>query len=126
RALATMAEIQFAAGAKRVFAVHEECKGWSNWAEARTGIAALAMRSLTMRVVSAHVMGGCGMGSDPARAVTDARGRPHQFGGLTVADGSLFPTSIGANPAESVYALAARNVSALAAELTGRPAFPLR
>lgn len=125
RALRHMAEIQFAAGARRVFAVHEDCRGWDTWEAARGGIAALPLRPLTMRVVSAHVMGGCGMGKEVDRSVTDARGRPHHFTGLSVADGSLFPTSIGANPQESVYGLTARNISALAEELTGRPAAPL-
>lgn len=125
RALLSMAEIQFAAGARRVFAVHEDCHGWNSWTEARAGIAALALRPLSMRVVSAHVMGGCAMGKDATQAVVDARGRPHHFAGLTVADGSLFPTSVGANPQESVYGLAARNISLLAEELTGRPAAPL-
>jgi choline dehydrogenase-like flavoprotein len=122
RALLSMAEIQFAAGAKRVFAVHEDCRGWRDWAEARAGIAALPLRPLSMRVVSAHVMGGCPMGTDPRHGVTDSRGRPHAFGGLTVVDGSLFPTSVGANPQESVYGLAARSVAALAEAMTGRPA----
>jgi hypothetical protein len=40
---------------------------------------------------------------------------------VTVCDGSLFPTSIGANPQQSIYGLAARNASRLAAELSGRP-----
>jgi choline dehydrogenase-like flavoprotein len=125
RALASMAEIQFAAGAKRVIAVHEGCGGWSSWAEARAGIAALPMKPLTMRLVSAHVMGGCAMGTDASASVTDGRGRVHRMANLTVADGSLFPTSIGANPQESIYGIVARNVSALAEELTGHPAAPM-
>jgi choline dehydrogenase len=32
-------------------------------------------------------------------------------------DGSVFPTSIGANPQLSIYALSAQNASALAQEL---------
>ena len=125
RALLSMAEIQFAAGARKVIAVHENCAGWDSWAQAREGIAQLEMRPLTMRVVSAHVMGGCSMGNDPARSVVDARGRHHQLANLTVADGSLFPTSIGANPQESIYAIVARNISALTQDLTGRPAAAL-
>jgi choline dehydrogenase-like flavoprotein len=119
RALSSMTELQFAAGAQRVFAVHEDCRGWSTWAEAKQGIASLRMEPLTMRVVSAHVMGGCGMGKDAERSVTNSHGRPHNFGGLSVADGSLFPTSIGANPQESIYGLVARNMVALARELSG-------
>ena len=125
RALLTMAEIQFAAGAKKVYAVHEECSGWNSWAAAKEGIARLPMKPLAMRVVSAHVMGGCAMGVNPGRAVVDPRGRHHQLGNLTVADGSLFPTSIGANPQQSVYGIVARNISALAQALTGKPAASL-
>ena len=125
RALLSMAEIQFAAGAKKVYAVHEECAGWDSWAAAREGIARLPMRVLSLRVVSAHVMGGCAMGVDAGRSVVDPRGRHHQLGNLTVADGSLFPTSIGANPQQSVYGIVARNISALAQSLSGRPAASL-
>ncbi|OHC69613.1 MAG: GMC family oxidoreductase [Rhodocyclales bacterium RIFCSPLOWO2_02_FULL_63_24] len=125
RALLSMAEIQFAAGAKKVYAVHEECSGWDSWAAAKEGIARLPMQALTMRVVSAHVMGGCAMGTDADRSVVDPRGRHHQLGNVTVADGSLFPTSIGANPQQSVYGIVARNASALAQSITGRPAAPL-
>jgi choline dehydrogenase-like flavoprotein len=121
RALASMAEIQFAAGARRVYAVHEECGGWRDWDTARSGIAQLSLRPLSMRVVSAHVMGGCAMGSDAAVSVCNPLGRHHQLENVSVADGSLFPTSIGANPQESVYGIVARNVSALATELAGRP-----
>jgi hypothetical protein len=107
RALLAMAELQFAAGAGRVIAVHEASAGWSNWAEAKAGIASLDLRPLALRVVSAHVMGGCAMGADPRRSVVDPHGRFHHLRGLTVADGSLFPTSIGANPQESIYGIVA-------------------
>ena len=125
RALLTMAEIQFAAGARKVYAVHEDCDGWDSWAAAKEGIARLPMKPLSMRVVSAHVMGGCGMGADPGKAVADPRGRHHQLGNLTIADGSLFPTSIGANPQQSVYGVVARNISVLAQSLTGKPSATL-
>lgn len=125
RALLTMAEIQFAAGAKKVYAVHEQCNGWDSWSAAKQGIASLPLRPLATRVVSAHVMGGCGMGTEAARSVVDPRGRHHQIGNLTVADGSLFPTSIGANPQQSIYGIVARNASELAHSLTGKPAAAL-
>ncbi|MBL8492196.1 MAG: GMC family oxidoreductase, partial [Rhodocyclaceae bacterium] len=125
RALATMAEIQFSAGAKRVVAVHEDCKGWNNWSEARSGIAALDMKPYRLRVVSAHVMGGCGMAARPEDGVVDDSGRHFQVENMSVVDGSVFPTSIGANPQLSIYGLAARNATALAERLTGRPVMPL-
>ena len=72
---------------------------------------------LVTPVVSAHVMGGCPLGADPRHSVVDAAGRHHQLANLYVVDGSLFPTSIGANPQLSVYAIAARLASGLAAAL---------
>ena len=90
---------------------------WSSWREAEKGIAELDLRPLLTRVVSAHVMGGCAMGADPRGSVTDARGRVHALRNLVVADGSLFPTSLGANPQESIYALVLRSMSELAPTL---------
>jgi choline dehydrogenase-like flavoprotein len=121
RALSSMAEIQFAAGAKSVLPVHEQAGAYSSWREAKEAIEGLPMQLLKARVVSAHVMGGCGMGSDPKTSVVNADGRHHRIENLSVLDGSVFPTSIGANPQLSVYGLTARNASRLAEELTGQP-----
>jgi choline dehydrogenase-like flavoprotein len=55
---------------------------------------------------SAHQMGGCAMGEDPRRSVVDSRGRHHEIQNLWIADGSVFPTSLGVNPQLSIYALA--------------------
>ena len=122
RALLTMAEIQFAAGAKDVAPVHETTPLYRSWAEARAGIKALPMKQLAMRVVSAHVMGGCTMADDVRQGVTAADGRYHGLSNVSVHDGSLFPTSIGANPQLSIYGIVARLASTLAEQLTGQPA----
>jgi choline dehydrogenase-like flavoprotein len=45
------------------------------------------------------------MGDDPNVAAVDSHGRHHHVAGLWVADGSLFPTSIGGPPQLSIYAL---------------------
>jgi choline dehydrogenase-like flavoprotein len=121
RALLNMAEIQFAAGAKQVLPVHEDALLYSSWAEAKAAISALEMRPLRTRVVSAHVMGGCAMAGDERKGVVRADGTHWQLENLSVHDGSVFPTSIGANPQLSVYALAARMSSALSQRLTGKP-----
>ena len=121
RALLSMAEIQFAAGAKSVYPIHEMARGYTSWDEARKGIAALPYKKLVTRVVSAHVMGGCTMSDDERLGVTGADGRYHGIANLSVHDGSLFPTSIGANPQLSIYAIAARLADTLASGLTGRP-----
>jgi choline dehydrogenase-like flavoprotein len=120
RALLAMAEIQFAAGARAVLPVHERASPYASWAAAKVGIQSLPLEPLLTRVVSAHVMGGCTMADAPRRGVVDAGGRHFQIENLSVHDGSVFPTSLGVNPQLSIYALIARNATALAAELTGR------
>ena len=122
RALLSMAEIQFAAGAQSVYPVHELARHYTSWAQAKQAIGELPMKALLARVVSAHVMGGCAMSDDARLGVTGADGRYHGVRNLSVHDGSLFPTSLGANPQLSIYALAARLASGLARQLTGRPA----
>jgi choline dehydrogenase-like flavoprotein len=122
RALLTMAEIQFAAGARTVTPVHEQGLAYTTWAQARAGINGLPFKLLATRVVSAHVMGGCAMSDDARLGVTGANGRYHGLANVSVHDGSLFPTSIGANPQLSIYGIVARLASGLARELTGKPA----
>jgi choline dehydrogenase-like flavoprotein len=121
RALLAMAEIQFAAGARWVTPVHEASSGYSSWSEAKRGLAELPLAPLRCRVVSAHVMGGCAMADSPERGVVNDEGRHFAIENLSIHDGSVFPTSIGANPQMSIYGLTARNASLLAAELSGRP-----
>ena len=120
RALLAMAEIQFAAGAKTVRPIHEMGRDYRSWAEARDAIAALPMKPYLTRVLSAHVMGGCGIAGRAELGVTRPDGRHWQVENLSIHDGSLFPTSIGANPQVSVYGMASRLSAGLAKALTGR------
>lgn len=113
RSYVTMAEIQFAAGAKTVRPVHEQAAGYANLAEAKQGIAGLAMKPFLATVGSAHVMGGCTMAADANRGVVRPDGQHWQLANLSVHDGSLFPTSLGANPQLTVYGLATRLTSGL-------------
>jgi choline dehydrogenase-like flavoprotein len=123
RAFRAMAELQFAAGATQVMPIHGAGTAFTSYAAARAGIDAFSLAPLVTPVVSAHVMGGCPMGSDERRAAVDAAGRFHHLANLYVVDGSLFPTSIGANPQLTIYAIAARLAEGLAATLkSGRTA----
>jgi choline dehydrogenase-like flavoprotein len=117
RAYLAMAEIQFAAGANTLMPMHESRTATRSWREARAAIAGMPMRALEARIVTAHVMGGCAMGANPRSCVVDESGRHHQLANLSVHDGSIFPTSLGANPQVSIYALAARATTALLAAL---------
>ena len=116
RAFVSMAEIQLAAGADAVVPVHGDGRSFTSVASARAAIGGFALAPLVTPVVSAHVMGGCPLGPDPRHAVVDTTGRHHQLSNLYVADGSLFPTSIGANPQLSIYAVALRLATAWAAK----------
>ncbi|MEO8137579.1 MAG: GMC family oxidoreductase [Betaproteobacteria bacterium] len=122
RAYLAMAEIQFAAGAKSVLPVHEQALPYTSWPQARQAIAELSLKPLSTRIVSAHVMGGCAMSMDAKGGVVNPDGRHHQLGNVSVFDGSIFPTSIGANPQLSIYAIVARMATKLAGELGGKPA----
>lgn len=117
RAFHSMAEIQFAAGAKSVMPLHADAQYAKTMAQVRSQIDNLSLELYRTRLGSAHVMGGCAMGEDPELAVTDSLGRHHQLSNLSIHDGSLFPTSIGANPQLSVYGLTAKLSSLLAERL---------
>jgi choline dehydrogenase-like flavoprotein len=120
RALLSMAEIQFAAGARQVMPAHQMARQYTQWSQAREAIQALPMKPLLTRVVSAHVMGGCAMAGTERQGVVGPDGVHWQLANLSVHDGSLFPTSIGANPQLSVYGVANRLATGLAKRLTGQ------
>ncbi|ROZ68940.1 GMC family oxidoreductase [Ramlibacter sp. WS9] len=117
RAMLAMAEIQFAAGARRVLPVHELAQPYESWAKAKDAINALPMKPLLTKVVSAHVMGGCGAAGSEKQGVTRPDGVHWQIDNLSVHDGSIFPTSIGANPQLSIYGITNRLAQGLAQRL---------
>lgn len=117
RALKSMAQIQFAAGAKAVLPMHEDATLYASLAEAEAAIDRFPMEILRTRVVSAHVMGGCPMGEDARNSVVDSFGAYHALSNLSIFDGSIFPTSVGTNPQLSIYGFTARNATRLAQTL---------
>jgi choline dehydrogenase-like flavoprotein len=66
------------------------------------------VRPLDPVLTSVHPMGSLPMGNDARQAVVDEHGRHHQLGGLYVADGSVFPTSIGGPPQITIYTVGLR------------------
>lgn len=122
RAFRAMAELQFAAGARQVMPIHGGGTLFADFAAARAGIGRFALAPLATPVVSAHVMGGCPIG-DARRAAVAPDGRYHHLANLYVVDGSLFPTSVGANPQLTIYAIAAQLADGIATVLApGRKA----
>jgi choline dehydrogenase-like flavoprotein len=55
-----------------------------------------------------HTMGGYRMGADPATSVVDANLRAHDHPNLFVCDASVFVTSGGAQPSQTIMSLATR------------------
>jgi choline dehydrogenase-like flavoprotein len=117
RAYLSMAELQFAAGAKQVRPAHTNSRLVGSWAEAKKLIAELPLQKFRTTLFTAHLMGGCAMSENAQRGVVNSKGRHHQIANLSVMDGSVFPTSIGANPQLSIYGLTAQNATALAKDL---------
>ncbi len=120
QALLTMAEVQFAAGAKKVLPLHEQGVYYNNWAEAKAAISAFEMKAYYVGGGSAHIMGGCRMGGTAQLGVVRPDGVHWQLSNLSVHDGSIFPTSIGANPQLSIYGMVNRLATQLANRLSGK------
>jgi cholesterol oxidase len=54
---------------------------------------------------TAHILGGCVMGETPSDGVVNGAGRVFGYPGLYVADGSVVPVNLNANPALTITAL---------------------
>ncbi len=100
-----MARIQLAAGAEAVYSLHEEPVVMRSEADvAKLDDAPWAPARVAL--FTAHQMGGCAMGRDPEKSVVDSTLRHHRLENLYVVDGSVFPTSLGVNPQETIFAIA--------------------
>jgi choline dehydrogenase-like flavoprotein len=109
------ARIFFAAGAVRVHAptAHPHVIEAADREHLDRRIAARHFRIGTTTISAAHLMGGCGMGSDASDSVTDAWGRVHGMPWLRIADSSLFPDALEINPYLTVMALADRTAEGI-------------
>lgn len=57
---------------------------------------------------TAHLMGGCRMGTNPDSSVVNSFGRSHDIPNLFICDASIFVTSGAGNPTNTVMAIASR------------------
>lgn len=99
-----MARVQFAAGAKQVMSLHTDPVVMKSPADIDK-LDDATWEKVKVRVVTAHQMGGCQMGKDSKTSVVDSTLKFHGMDNLFVVDGSVFPTSLGVNPQESIMAL---------------------
>lgn len=77
------------------------------------------LRPGMMDVTSVHPMASVPMDDDPKRAAVGSDGKHHHLDGVWIADGSLFPTSIGVPPQLSIYALGLHVGRAIATHASG-------
>ncbi|MGD0588703.1 MAG: GMC family oxidoreductase N-terminal domain-containing protein [Thermoplasmata archaeon] len=77
------------------------------------------IRASSVALFSAHPMGSARAGRDPRTSAARPTGEVHGVDGLWVGDGSLLPSSPGANPMISILALAWRTSGNLVAALGG-------
>jgi choline dehydrogenase-like flavoprotein len=106
------ARAMFAAGARSVLLPFDGAPAARTLGEAKGLLAGLASRRSirrSMRLYSIHLMGTARMSEDPRRGVVNSFGEVHGRPGLFVTDASVFPTSTGLNPMETIVALALRN-----------------
>ncbi len=98
------ARLLFAAGAKRVLLPSQPAQVLLP-GDKLEAILAMDIRRGEMDITAVHPMGSVPMGDDPRVAAVSSEGRHHHLKGLWIADGSLFPTSIGVPPQLSIYAM---------------------
>ena len=71
------------------------------------------------RLITVHPLGGCPMGRDEKEGVVDSHGEVFGYPGLYVADGSVMPGPVGANPSLTIAALADRFARRITEERDG-------
>lgn len=111
--VARCAQLLVAAGATRVLLPGKRLEAYAPDEIGR--LDARPFDESTFPMTAVHPMGTTPMSDDPGLGPVDSRGAHHQIAGLWVADGSLFPTSIGGPPQLSIYALGAHVGDAIAA-----------
>jgi choline dehydrogenase-like flavoprotein len=113
-AMKAIARMHLANGALEVQTFHNEPVHIKSEADLR-GIDERPLGPNLFAAFTAHQMGGCRLGEDPATSVVTPQLRHHHLTNLFVVDGSVFPSGLGVNPMESIYGVsswAARHVQA--------------
>lgn len=119
RALEAQIRIHVAGGARRIQILAEGLPTWRVGDDVDEFIARssrIPLRAGGARLFSAHQMGSCRMGEDPALSVADTRGELHDVPGVWIGDGSAFPTSSGTNPMITIMALSSRTAENIVAD----------
>ncbi len=101
-------------GAKIVYAISDNSRRLLDFhveraTESLLEAGAVRVESLApMRNAGWHLLGTARMGNDPASSVVDPWGKTHDVDNLYIVDGSVFVTSGGVNPTNTILSLALR------------------
>jgi choline dehydrogenase-like flavoprotein len=111
--IARVAEIYFAAGAKRVF-TPKYGHTILNSADEIKGFETARVKSSHYELGAFHPLGTARMGADPKKSVVDFDLKAHDIASLYIMDGSVVPGSLGVNPQVTIMTLALRAARRLA------------
>lgn len=111
--MARIAEIHFAAGAKRVFTASHKIPIINNINELAAFESAPA-RAVDLELGAFHPLGTCRMGGSAGKSVVKYSLETHDINNLYIMDGSVIPGSLGVNPQVTIMTLAMRAASILA------------
>jgi choline dehydrogenase-like flavoprotein len=118
KGIEAMVRLHEAAGAQEISSLAAGMPRWRRGEDLDAFIAvacAMPLRAGGQRLFSAHQMGTCRMGTDPATSVADPDGQLHDTPGVHIGDGSAFPTASGTNPMVSIMGLAHRTAERILA-----------
>ena len=92
-----------------------EAAGWL--AEHTGGIAQSMVTEAAANIpATAHILGGCAIGSDPSNGVIDSDQRVFGYQNFLVCDGAAMPANPGVNPSLTITAMAERAISKIPAK----------
>jgi choline dehydrogenase-like flavoprotein len=115
-----MAEIWFAAGAKRVHTPIEGFKQLTGPQDLRRLARTRLKRASIYGLSAYHPMGTCAMGTDPEWSVVQPSGETWDVENLFICDASVLPTSLGVNPQLTIMAVAIRTAGFIDDKLCSR------
>lgn len=102
-----LCRILFASGARRIYTGAHGVPVITSLKEVEElDVSRLPRRKL--EAAAFHPLGTCRMGRYPQDSVVDVNLRVHDYDNLFIADGSVFPSSLGVNPQLTIMAFAAR------------------
>jgi choline dehydrogenase-like flavoprotein len=108
-----LARMHRARGAQEIFTLHWDDPAWREGEDLDAYLERLEAAPYEGLAFSAHQMGSCRLGADPATSVAGPWGELHDVPGVWIGDASALPTAPGVNPMLTIMALARRTAHAI-------------